>query len=74
MSKELTHILTLAQGLSRTEQLRLIQAVAAIVEIHESGIDEDVEENWQAEIARRLSLFDSGQMQGRPWRAYEPTS
>ena len=68
MSKELTHILSLAQDLSRAEQLRLIQAIAAIVQIQDAGMSSEMGESWQVEIERRLELFDSDQMKGRPWR------
>ena len=61
-----------ASSLSKTASLRLPKSARAalaarLLESLDSEIDEDAEEAWDAEIARRLDEINSGRVKMIPW-------
>ena len=54
-----------AMKLSEDERVQLVQRL----EVGLHGLDEQVDDAWRAEVARRRALLTSGQSAAEPWEA-----
>ena len=64
MNKKVEKVLS--QALSLPPEARAAIA-GRLLDSLEVDVDEDVEANWSAEIARRLQEIDAGEVEAIPW-------